>query len=343
MASIRQVANMIEKSLEKWDYSRAINLSDNESKTRDFLIEPLLNILGYNKMDHYSHEFSVQFSKGYIKKVDMIVTINGKTPVMLIECKKANSNLTVKNFEQLSGYYKNHKDSKIGVLTNGIVYEFYSVKWNDDKVLNGTPFMTFNLENHTKSDIENLAQFHLQLFDVKGIMGNADEKYFLDDFDTALAKTLFPPSIEFRKIIYQNMGGYRMTEKISDRIYNLVNSISLQEAVDKVKHMEGESTKSGIVTTSTELKALQIIKTILAMSSKIKNEDLDRIGYKDYKGMFKVIIDEMPSKEVCQIVVNNKLNKLIVDNQDYLLESISAKELTKYKKPIVNEALKFLY
>ena len=54
MASIRQVANMIEKSLEKWDYSRAINLSDNESKTRDFLIEPLLNILGYNKMDHYS-------------------------------------------------------------------------------------------------------------------------------------------------------------------------------------------------------------------------------------------------------------------------------------------------
>ena len=41
---------------------------------------------------------------------------------MLIECKKANSNLTVKNFEQLSAI-KNHKDSKIGILTNGIVYD----------------------------------------------------------------------------------------------------------------------------------------------------------------------------------------------------------------------------
>ena len=87
---------------------------------------------------------------------------------------------------------------------------------------------------------------------------------------------------------------------------------------------------------------LVILQSACLQIYEFKNEDLDRIGYKDYKGMFKVIIDEMPSKEVCQIVVNNKLNKLIVDNQDYLLESISAKELTKYKKPIVNEALKFL-
>ena len=33
-----------------------------------------------------------------VKKVDMVITITGKSPVMLIECKKSNSNLTKKNY-----------------------------------------------------------------------------------------------------------------------------------------------------------------------------------------------------------------------------------------------------
>ena len=57
MATVKQIGSFLEKSFEKWDYKRAIRLSDNESQTRDYLIEPFFNLLGYNKMDHYSHEF----------------------------------------------------------------------------------------------------------------------------------------------------------------------------------------------------------------------------------------------------------------------------------------------
>ena len=58
----------------------------------------------------------------------MVITITGRAPIMLVECKKANSNLTKRNYNQLAEYFfEKHKESKIGMLTNGISYEFYSV------------------------------------------------------------------------------------------------------------------------------------------------------------------------------------------------------------------------
>ena len=170
MATIKQIGSLLEKSIDKWDFKRAIKLSDNESKTRDYLIEPFFNLLGYNKMDHYSHEFSIRNSKGSVRKVDMVITLNRKNPIMLIECKKANANLTKSHHKQLSKYFEHHKESKVGILTNGVVYEFYTVKWNNKKILSDTPFLVFDLRNFTRADIEEIANFHLQLFDVKEIL-----------------------------------------------------------------------------------------------------------------------------------------------------------------------------
>tara|TARA_Y100000590_G_scaffold452674_1_gene596267 strand:- start:54 stop:1082 length:1029 start_codon:yes stop_codon:yes gene_type:complete len=342
MPTKRQIASFLYKSINKWDYNRAIKLSDNETKTRDYLIEPLLNMLGYNKMDHYSHEFSLKYSSRNVKKVDMVITITGRAPIMLVECKKANSNLTKRNYNQLAEYFEKHKESKIGMLTNGISYEFYSVKWNNNKILDDKPFFVFSLKNFSSSDLEGLAQFHRSIFNIKEIMKTAEERYFLDDFDTALLKTLYPPTNEFIKSIFNNMGGNRLTDSIQKRIFKLVNSISLQEALKKVRTKEGKHSKSGIVTTLDELKSLQIIKTILAMSSKIKNDDLDRVGFKDYKGLFKIVVDDMPSKQICYLVLNGSKKSINIKGKEYILKNVSSKEITKHRRLIVNEAVKLL-
>ena len=56
MATAKQIGSLLEKSFSKWDYKKAIKLSDNESKTRDYLIEPFFNMLGYDKMAvSYTH------------------------------------------------------------------------------------------------------------------------------------------------------------------------------------------------------------------------------------------------------------------------------------------------
>ena len=130
MASIKQIASLLEKSFSKWDFKRAIKLSDNESKTRDYLIEPFFNMLGYTKMEHYSHEYSLRLGKGSVKKIDMVVSLNGRTPIMLVECKKANSNLTHNNFKQLAQYYDNHRESKIGKdYCAGLIVPSGSLRW----------------------------------------------------------------------------------------------------------------------------------------------------------------------------------------------------------------------
>ena len=105
MPTTKQIGNLLDRSFQKWDYKKAIQLSDNESKTRDYLIEPFFNLLGYSKMEHYSHEFSLRLGKGSVKKIDMVISINGRTPIMLVECKRSTSNLTKSHLKQLSQYF----------------------------------------------------------------------------------------------------------------------------------------------------------------------------------------------------------------------------------------------
>ena len=92
--------------------------------------------------------------KDLIKKVDMVITLAGKNPTILIECKKAGANLTSGNFNQLSEYFKTQISSKIGILTNGLVYKFYSSSLDDKRILNTVPFLTFDLTDFNSSDIE---------------------------------------------------------------------------------------------------------------------------------------------------------------------------------------------
>ena len=169
---------------------------------------------------------------------------------MLIECKRSTSNLTDTNRKQLAEYFHNHKESKLGILTNGIVYEFYSVMWNDSKKLSNYPFMVFDLRDFTRADLEDIANFHLQVFNTQDILKISEEKYFLDDFNNALTQTLYPAGDELIKLVFQKMNGKRITEKISEKLSNLINSVSLQNSIKKIKVLEGEKSSTGIYTTA---------------------------------------------------------------------------------------------
>jgi len=58
------------------------------------------------------------------------------------------------------------------------------------------------------------------------------------------------------------MGGKRFTDNVINDILPLVNSISLRGVLDRIIKDENVSSNSGIVTTSDEIKAFDIIKTI---------------------------------------------------------------------------------
>jgi hypothetical protein len=337
---LKQIKQKIKKELANWDFEKAIEYSGrNESQTRDFLIEPFFNkILCFNPMDDYLHEYSIQIGST-TKKVDMTITLSGNDPDILIECKASTSNLN-SHFGQLNEYCLYQKQVKIGVLTNGIEYRFYSRSSDSNEILIETPFFCFNLNDYDDYDLEFLARFFKLNISIKDILEEAEEIHFLDRFNDSFFDVISKKEDGLIKLIFNEMGGKRISTKVSEKIYNLINSISLEQVLDKLKSKESADNKRGIVTTSDEIKAFNIIKTILSLSTKFK-EDIERITFIDYKNHFSVVLDDNKFRGICSIETNTNSIKLkIWDEDEYEINHISVAELTKYKNQIVNAAIK---
>lgn len=138
------------------------------------------------------------------------------------------------------------------------------------------------------------------------------------------------------------MGGKRLTSSISEQIFGLINSISLKNAVDRITQKEITDSNSGIITTAEEIKAYNIIKTIIAMSSKIKNSELERITFRDMKGSFAILVDDNARKKICSLVLTDKKKTLDIGDSCFDLEDTSTTSLTTYKRELVNSALNCL-
>ena len=281
---VRQLVKDLNKKLDNWDWQKAIDISDNETATRNVLIHPFLKLLNYDEVDDFFHEVTADLKNKKGKKIDVAITLGGKNPLILVECKKATAKLNDNHFIQLRNYCTDTNSAKLGILTNGIIYKFYSR--DSDNVLQSVPFFEFDLSDYSNQDLEMLAMFMRNVIDINSILEEAEEIYFLEKFDDALYEALVNPSKEFIKVVYKNMGGKKMTDKVSSKIKALINGTSLNGAANKIIKHEAATSNSGIITTDEEIKAYNVIKTIMAMSSKFKNADLDRISYRDLKGKF---------------------------------------------------------
>ena len=74
------------------------------------------------------------------------------------------------------------------------------------------------------------------------------------------------------------------------------------------------------------------------MNPNIKNHD-ERIGFKDYKSQFKIVLDNMPSKEICNLILSDSSKRLVINKTSYELDSVSTLEISKYKKKLVDSAM----
>lgn len=337
---VKQIVNQIRKSLDNWDYQKAIDNSHDETQTRNFLIHPFFeNILQYNAMDDFSHEIIADVGGKRGRRVDIAITLGGKKPLIMVECKSVNTKFNDNHFRQLNEYCHSTASAKMGILTDGIIYKFYSENTKEKNNLYTEPFFTFNLEDYSTSDLEMLALFNRPTIELKEILEEAEEIYFLNQFDEGLYKVLANPPENFLKEIYINMGGKRASEKVLDQIRELVNSTSLKTALDRVIQEEVSSSNSGIITTDEEKKVFSVIKTIIAMTSKISNKELARIGYRDQKGAFAIIVDDNRRKQICSLVLKEKSKSITINNKRYDLPDTSVASLTELKKELIDSAI----
>ena len=340
---LNQIVEQLRTALEKWDYNTAIKKSLDEAQTRDLLIQHLFeNILNYSKMTDYSYEIVADVGKKKGRKVDIAITLGGNNPLILVECKSAIKKLTDNNFRQLNEYCHNISTAKIGVLTNGIIYKFYTQNKKENNNLYENPFFTFNLEDFRTSDLEQLAMFNRETIEIKEIVAEADEIYYSDQFDDALFKMLSEPPVSFLKEIGYKMGRKSLNEKAVEQIRELVNSTSLKTALARAQQVEIASSNSGVITTEEEKKVYSVIKTILAMSSKINSAELERVGFRDLKGSFTLLVDDNRNKKICSVVLKENVKKFVISGTEHKLTDTTVSSLTTLKKELVNSALKHL-
>lgn len=338
MANTTIIVKELKRRLSGFDLETAIQNSDNEAKTRMYLVEEFFQILGYNRGFENGNlvpEFSADFANLKGKKVDYAIQFRNK-PEIIVEVKMAGIKPNEKHLSQLNEYFNNTKESKVGILTNGIEYHFYCRNKNGNTGLHYTPFYSFNFKNIDGSSLERLADFHATIIEVNTIIEQAQELFFLESFEDSLYKELLKPSKDFIKAIYSNMGGNRLNENIETQIKKLINSVTLKAALDRLIVEEAKNANSGIVTTDEELIVYHVVKTILAQHNKIETNS---IGYRDQKGKFSVLIDDNLKKKVCDLYVSSNSKRIEIDGEKFEIPDIDS--ILKLKKKLTDKALSF--
>ena len=337
---IKTIIRGLRKSIEKLDLQKAIKMSDGETQTRDFLINPFFEkVLNYNKMDDFIPEFITDMGGKRGKKVDMAINFKKTYPCIFVECKKATARLTDNNLRQLYDYCRDTPTVQIGILTNGLIYNFYT----REAIQNSyhKPFFSFNIQEFDNSDLELLALFYRQKVDIKIIELEAEDIYFLDRFEDALF-TVLSKNDEFVKLLFREMGGKRVSDRVLNKIKESINSITLKTAVERIIEVEIHNSNSGVITTDEEERFFSIVKTILAMSSKKMSNQIDRIVQKDLKTRFTILVDGNQNKNICTLSVSKTSKQIIINGDKYSINDISANEITKFKKQIIEAAKTFL-
>ncbi|WP_313808052.1 type I restriction enzyme HsdR N-terminal domain-containing protein [Flavobacterium sp.] len=330
----KQAFNHLKKSLDNFNFIQKAENCSNEAQTKKFLIDPFFMLLNYAHEDLIP-EYEADFGDRVSNKVDYAIKL-GRKDIIIVECKKLTSKLTDKEAGQLSGYFQNAKNSRIAILTNGREYRFYSdvalVNTMDSK-----PFFVFDIENYTDNDIEDLLDFDARIININEIIVKAQESVFIEDFELTFLKEMISPSGDFLKLLHKKM---TFKSKFNEeRMKELMNSSLFKSITEKiiVHETKTNSKSAGVITTDDELQAYHTIRTLLIQNKKIPNS---RIGYRDQKGTFNILVDDNQKKTICQLKFTDSNKKVYIGNNEYPLAHLD--ELLNFKNELIERTISLI-
>ncbi|OAN50866.1 type I restriction endonuclease [Magnetospirillum moscoviense] len=145
---------------------------ETEEATKTAFIMPFLRDLGYDVFDPHvvMPEFTADVGVKKGEKVDYAIKLDGKV-VMLVECKPCKGALSTQHMSQLYRYFS-VTEARFGILTNGIVYWFFTDLAEPNK-MDAKPFFEFDMLNYRPAQVEELKKFATGNFDVATILETA--------------------------------------------------------------------------------------------------------------------------------------------------------------------------
>jgi hypothetical protein len=151
--------------------ARITNIKDmiqTEEATKNAMVMPFMQALGYNVFDplEVTPELIADIGTKKGEKVDYAILRDGK-PIILFECKKSGGDLNINHASQLFRYF-HVTEARFGILTNGIVYRFFTDLEQPNK-MDEKPFLEFNILDFKEQDIDELKKFAKSAFDIDTI------------------------------------------------------------------------------------------------------------------------------------------------------------------------------
>jgi hypothetical protein len=160
-----------------------------EETTKQALILPLLDILGFSPYDPTKvlAEFAADFpGVKATERVDYALYCNGQ-PVMFIEAKPYVADLT-NHAPQLSRYFNSSLGVTIGAITNGKEWRFTDLI--NTNVMDEKPFLTIDFTKANPEDLTQLAEFKHDNFHAEKLRFFAEENQYIQQFKAVIKRVL---------------------------------------------------------------------------------------------------------------------------------------------------------
>lgn len=304
-----------------------------EEATKNALVMPFINILGYDIFDptEVVPEFTADVGIKRGEKVDYAIKKDDKI-ILLFECKKCNTNLDEAHASQLFRYFT-VTDARVAILTDGIVYRFYTDLESPNK-MDTKPFMEFNMLDIQEPLVIELKKLSKPAFNVEEILSAAGELKYTREIKRIMAEQLASPSDEIVRFFAKQLHSGALTqailirfteitrrglhqfinEQINERLRTALNG-AIPAATPLVEHSTQQSPETSakdalVVTTTEESEGFLIIRAILR-----EVVDVKRIIGRDTQSYFGILLDDNNRKPICRLHFNRTQKYLGLMNE----------------------------
>lgn len=267
----------------------ADHVRGNEQATKQSLIGPFFTMLGYDLTDPREcvPEYKADFGKDRSSKPIDWAFLNNGAFVFFVEAKEVGRKLAGFD-EQLADYFAKEPSVKLGILTNGAQWRFFTDLTNSN-VMDKEPFAKWDIFSEESPPIDVISLLHKSQFNPELIRAYAQRQRAQNLLVGEITK-LLEPAPEFAKLAIANIETRNLTQAVVDSWKPIVANalsewarqrmltVALTTPLAPQPEVKVDALK--IETTSEELRAFETTKDILGPEC--------AIGYEDSAAYFKV-------------------------------------------------------
>ncbi len=325
--------------------SKQRDLLQTEEATKNAFVLPFITALGYNVFDptEVTPELTADVGTKKGEKVDYAILKDGK-PIILFECKWSGINLDKEHKSQLYRYFS-VTEARFAVLTNGIIYRFYT-DIDEPNKMDAKPFMELDMLNIRESAVEDLKIFSKSFFNLDENLTAATELKYTREIKQILAAQMAKPSEEFVKFFAAKVYSGKLTQSIKQQFAELIKKALQHYLSDKVNErlesalaVEEPPVQSN--NSKVEDEGLKIIRDILN-----KIVEPERIALRETANYFGIVFDGNTRKPICRLYFNNPKKKRLgvfdENKQEKKVHIAELQEISQYADKLKGMVKRYL-